>query len=57
MTSKIKICASCNREIKGKPAISRKDNKTKTCSDCGETEAMIEWLSYREGTHPTQIAN
>lgn len=33
-------CPKCKKEIKGYPALSRKDNKTEICSDCGTKEAL-----------------
>ena len=35
-----KKCPLCGKEIKGYPAISRKDNKTEICSDCGVLEGL-----------------
>ena len=35
-----KVCPICQREYTGYPAISRVDNKTQICSDCGVREAM-----------------
>lgn len=35
-----KICPKCGKEIIGYPALSRKDNKTKICSNCGIKEAL-----------------
>ena len=37
-------CPRCGLKIIGYPAISRKDNKTKICSDCGVLEAMEDYL-------------
>ena len=45
---KIKICPSCNREITGHPAISRRDNKTKICAPCGTIEAIIDSAQARQ---------
>ncbi|MGN1043533.1 MAG: hypothetical protein ACI4PR_01855 [Acutalibacteraceae bacterium] len=36
----IKICPHCRRAYHGHPAVSRKDNKTLICSDCGTREAL-----------------
>lgn len=36
-----KKCPRCNEYYTGHPALSRADNKTKICSKCGESEAMI----------------
>lgn len=35
------ICPRCHKEYDGKPAISRDDNKTEICPDCGTQEALI----------------
>ena len=37
---KIKICPKCGKEYTNYPAISRRDNKTEICSDCGLAEAL-----------------
>lgn len=34
------ICPSCNKEYSGSPALSRKDNQSKICPDCGMLEAL-----------------
>lgn len=51
MTNEIKNCPNCggfipNNEMPGAfpGAISRKDNKTEICSDCGTTEAILDWI-------------
>ena len=36
----IRICPICGREYDDYPAISRKDNKTEICPDCGIFEAV-----------------
>lgn len=33
-------CPQCGAEYQGHPAISRKDNKTPICPDCGTREAL-----------------
>lgn len=35
-----KICPICKNYIQGYPAISRRDNKTEICSNCGTLEAL-----------------
>ena len=35
-----KLCPKCNTRYLGYPAISRRDNKTEICSDCGTLEAL-----------------
>ena len=37
---KNKICPKCNKKIIGYPALSRADNKTWICSNCGTKEAI-----------------
>lgn len=39
-------CPKCNKKIVGYPAISRVDNKTKICSECGMLEALEEFNKY-----------
>jgi len=38
-------CPSCGGNIVGFPALSRKDNKTNICSDCGTDEAMADYFN------------
>lgn len=33
-------CPICKKEIVGYPALSRVDNKTEICSNCGQIEAL-----------------
>ena len=37
---KLQICPICGKEYEDRPAISRKDNKTEICPDCGTLEAL-----------------
>lgn len=39
-----KVCPKCGRKYKERPAISRRDNKTKICPDCGTAEALEDLL-------------
>ena len=41
-----RICPVCGREYTEYPAISRKDNKTEICPDCGQDEALIDWFNH-----------
>ena len=41
-----KICANCGKAIIGHPALSRKDNKTEICSNCGTLEAIEDFIKY-----------
>ena len=34
------ICPKCGQPYKGRPALSREDNKTLICPDCGTREAL-----------------
>ena len=36
----VRVCPKCGREFRGRPAISRKDNETPICPDCGTREAL-----------------
>lgn len=38
--NKIKECSYCGKKYTGYPAISRKDNKTEVCPECGTKEAL-----------------
>lgn len=37
------LCPICKKELGQYPAISRKDNNTKICSECGTIEALKAW--------------
>ena len=39
-------CYYCKKEIIGRPALSRKDNISKICSQCGTMEALINFAGY-----------
>ena len=41
-----KVCPRCKNSIVGYPAISRKDNKTEICSNCGTLEALEDFIEY-----------
>lgn len=56
MVNEIKNCPDCggfipNNENPGAypGAISRKDNKTEICSDCGMAEGILAWVFATEG--------
>lgn len=38
--ARIKICPCCGKAYHGAPALSRADNKTLICPDCGTREAL-----------------
>lgn len=39
--SELKICPICHKQYSGYPAISRLDNITPICSQCGTRQALI----------------
>lgn len=43
-----KKCPKCGAIINLYPAISRRDNKTEICSDCGVIEAMEDYINYKK---------
>ena len=36
----LRVCPKCGRQYSGHPALSRKDNETLICPDCGTREAL-----------------
>ena len=38
--TELRICPICGRPYSGVPALSRTDNKTKICPDCGTSQAL-----------------
>lgn len=42
----VKICPICGREYTDYPAISRRDNKTDICPDCGLQEALDDFFKH-----------
>ena len=42
------VCPSCNKDYEGYSAISRRDNKTHICSECGMHEALAEFTKYNK---------
>lgn len=38
-----RVCPECGKPLTGYPALSRKDNKTEICSDCGTREALADF--------------
>ena len=41
-----RICPICNKEYDDYPALSRKDNKTEICPECGVVEALEDFASF-----------
>ena len=46
--SESRDCPLCKNEITTWPAISRIDNETDICSDCGLTESLEQWKQYKQ---------
>ena len=44
---KTKECPRCKRMYRGFSALSRRDNKTDICSNCGSVEAMEDFYKER----------
>lgn len=42
----LRTCPRCGNRIIGYPAVSRYDNKTEICSDCGTEEALENMMGY-----------
>lgn len=42
-------CPKCEGFIKDFPALSRRDNKTEICSDCGVKEALSDYYGSLKG--------
>ena len=49
METKEKVCPRCHKKYKEYPALSRRDNKTHICPDCGTAEAFEDYfgIEYR----------
>lgn len=45
------VCPICGEEYDGHPAISRKDNKSKICSNCGVGEAFMDFIEHYKKTN------
>lgn len=41
-----KICPKCGKTFKGVGALSRRDNKTEICSECGRKEAINDYFKF-----------
>ncbi len=48
MKRDVRICPKCGQEYTDYPAISRADNKTEICPECGTQEAIEAYLQYKE---------
>ena len=43
LDQKFNSCPRCDGDYQGFPAISRRDNKTAICPNCGQEEALIDF--------------
>ena len=48
MTAEPSICPICGKQYFGYPALSRTDNKTLICPDCGVAEAIAIFMNSKE---------
>lgn len=53
----LKTCPRCKKTYTGYPAISRKDNKTEICSECGTAEALEVYSNYVKGQEKKEKGN
>ncbi|MGU8989055.1 hypothetical protein ACV3V0_15290 [Clostridium perfringens] len=47
LVTKYNKCPICGSSITDFPAISRRDNSTEICADCGNKEAIEEYIDFR----------
>ncbi len=43
-----RTCPKCGKEYTEHPALSRTDNKTEICPECGVREALEDWKNWKE---------
>jgi hypothetical protein len=56
MTAAIQECNGCSKRFDAtKGALSRYDNSTKVCSDCGQEEGMAQFVAYGYNIDPASI--
>lgn len=48
MDIEIRVCPKCGKIYKDYPALSRRDNKTLICSNCGVQEALDDFFGIFE---------
>ena len=53
----LKTCPKCKKTYTGYPAISRRDNKTEICSECGTAEALEDFSNYVKGQEKDKKGN
>lgn len=42
------VCPECGKDYTGYPALSRKDNTTRICSECGIREALEQFIEKKD---------
>lgn len=52
-----RICPMCGNVYVGYPALSRIDNKTEICPDCGQMEAFMDFFKGQEDWLKNLIEN
>lgn len=52
---KYRTCPRCLKRYNEYPAISRKDNKTKICPQCGNEEAILDFMFMQNENHIPRI--
>ena len=57
MTAEFSTCPICGRQYFGYPALSRTDNKTLICPDCGVAEAIAIFMNNKEDVKNEQRNN
>ena len=43
-----RVCPRCGKMYTDYPALSRRDNKTEICPECGRDEALEDYFDYLE---------
>ena len=43
----LRRCPKCRLLYEGYPAVSRRDNKTEICPNCGRAEAVEDYVNWR----------
>ena len=56
-TDEVRKCPKCGKFYFGAPALSREDNKTEICPECGIREAMEPFLSIDEANKVLEKVN
>jgi hypothetical protein len=54
MNPTVRLCIRCNKSYNELPAISRRDNKTEICSECGNEEAYVDYYGIKKVTKAMQ---